>query len=547
MAGNLIQTTPSAYTYPLLIKHVLGPGLAYAPEREIVYRDLKRQTYRTLGRRIGQLASGLASLGIDPGDVVAVMDWDSHRYLESFFAIPMMGAVLLTVNVRLSPEQIAYTLNHARAKIILVNGDFLPCLAAIKDRLETVQRYVLMTDTSPPTESAGRFAAEYEQLLESSPADYVFPDFDENTRATTFYTTGTTGPPKGVYFSHRQLVLHTFALLMVFGLQPQQGRFHRQDVYMPITPMFHVHAWGFPYAATMAGAKQVYPGRYAPDLLLALKSKEGVTLSHCVPTILQMMLNCPSAKDADLSGWKIVIGGAALPTSLAKAALARGIDVFGGYGMSETCPLLTVSHLKPHLLIDDEVQVRAKSGRAVPFVDLRIVDEHMRDVAHDGQATGEVVARAPWLTQGYLGNPDASEQLWSGGYLHTGDMGKMDPDGYLQIADRIKDVIKSGGEWISSVALEDIILQNPCVGEAAVIGRPDPKWGERPMALIVLKQEFAATTRADDIRAHIAGYAERGAISKLAVPEHILLVETLDRTSVGKLNKKALREKYCAP
>jgi fatty-acyl-CoA synthase len=546
MASNLVPVTPSAYTYPLLIKHLLEAGLAYAPENEIVYRDLKRFTYRALGRRVGQLASGLVGLDIEPGDVVAVMDWDSHRYLESFFAIPMMGAVLLTVNVRLSPEQIAYTLNNAHAKLVLVNSDFLPILGAIKDKLETVEACVLITDTGIASGSAMAFAAEYEQLLASSSADYAFPDFDENTRATTFYTTGTTGLPKGVYFSHRQLVLHTLALLAVFGLQPQQGRFHREDVYMPITPMFHVHAWGFPFAATMAGVKQVYPGRYAPDLLLALKANEGVTLSHCVPTILQMLLGCPSAKDADLSGWKLVIGGAALPTSLAKAALARGMDIFSGYGMSETCPVLTVSHLKPHLLVEDEAQLRAKSGVGVPFVELRIVDSEMREVIHDGKATGEVIARAPWLTQGYLGNPDASEQLWAGGYLHTGDIGKIDPEGYLQISDRIKDVIKSGGEWISSVALEDLILLHPRVAEAAVIGAPDPKWGERPMAVVVLKQEHAGTNCADDIRAHLSRCAERGIISKLAVPERILLVETLERTSVGKLNKKVMREKYCS-
>jgi acyl-CoA synthetase (AMP-forming)/AMP-acid ligase II len=340
-------------------------------------------------------------------------------------------------------------------------------------------------------------------------------------------------------------VLHTLGLLTVFGLQPKQGRFDRDDVYMPITPMFHVHGWGFPFAATMAGAKQVYPGRYAPEVLLALKAKEGVTFSHCVPTILQMLLGCPAGKDADLSGWKVVIGGAALPTSLAKAALARGIDIFGGYGMSETCPLLTVAHLKSHMTVEDEALLRAKSGRAVPFVDLRIVDEAMHDVAHDDQATGEVVARAPWLTQAYLQNPEASEQLWAGGYLHTGDIGKMDSEGYLQITDRIKDVIKSGGEWISSVALEDLILQHPCVAEAAVIGRPDVKWGERPMALVVLKPEFAGKAGADDIHAHVAARAEQGKISKLAVPEHILLVRALEKTSVGKLDKKAMRAKYC--
>ena len=532
----------------MLIKHILDAPLAYASAQEIVYRDSKRYTYRTLRERIGRLASALTQLGVQPGDTVAVMDWDSHRYLECFFAVPMMGAVLQTVNIRLAPEQILYTLNHAGAKTLLVNSDFLPCLDQIKDKLETVRAFVQIADGPEPTPSEIAFASEYERLLASGSQNHEFPDFDENTRATTFYTTGTTGLPKGVYFSHRQLVLHTLGLLAVFGLQPGQGRFHRDDVYMPITPMFHVHAWGFPFAATMAGVKQVYPGRYVAETLLALKHKEGVTFSHCVPTILQMLLASPAAKDLDLAGWKIIIGGAALPTSLAKAALARGIDVFAGYGMSETCPVLTVAHLKSPLPdTDEELAIRVKAGLPVPLVSLRIVDEQMRDVAHDGKATGEVVARAPWLTQGYLHNAGASEQLWAGGYLHTGDIGTIDRDGYLQITDRIKDVIKSGGEWISSVGLEDIILQHPGVGEAAVIGMPDAKWGERPMALIVIKRDFAGKLCTADIQTHIQNYANQGVISKLAIPQQILLVDTLERTSVGKLNKKAMREKYCGP
>ena len=548
MTDNLIEATASAYAHPLLIKHILDAPLAYAAKQEIVYRDLKRCSYETLRGRIGRLASALTQLGVEPGDTVAVMDWDSHRYLECFFAVPMMGAVLQTVNVRLSPEQILYTLNHAGAKIVLVNSDFLVCLNQIEDKLETVRQFVLITDGPDGVESTIGFVSDYERLLASGNPDHEFPEFDENTRATTFYTTGTTGLPKGVYFSHRQLVLHTLALLAVFGMQAGQGRFHRDDVYMPITPMFHVHGWGFPFAATMAGVKQVYPGRYVPESLLALKHKEGVTFSHCVPTILQMLLASPAAKDVDLAGWKIIIGGAALPTSLAKSALARGIDVFAGYGMSETCPVLTVAHLKSGASdADEEIAIRVKSGLPIPLVKLRIVDEQMRDVECDGKATGEIVARAPWLTQGYLHNAGASEQLWAGGYLHTGDIGTIGGDGYLQVTDRTKDVIKSGGEWISSVAIEDIILQHPGVSEAAVIGMPDTKWGERPMALIVVKRDFAGKLCAADIETHIRRYANEGVISRLAVPQQILLVDVLDHTSVGKLNKRALREKYCAP
>jgi len=538
LAHSLDPATPSAYPYRLLIKHLLEAGVVYAPEREIVYRDVKRQTYRDLARRVGQLASGLAGLGIEQGDVVAIMDWDSHRYLEGFFAVPMMGAVLLTVNVRLSPEQIAFTINQARAKLLLVNSEFLPIISVIKDRLETVKRYVLISDRDAP-ESPAPFVAEYEHLVESSPQDHAFADLDENTPATTFFTTGTTGDPKGVYFSHRQIVLHTFSMIAALALQSRHGRLDRDDVYMPITPMFHSHAWGLPYVATMAGLKQVYPGRYSPDNLLALKKKEGVTISHCVPTILQMMLAAPSAKSADLSGWKILVGGAALPVSLAKAALARGIDVFGGYGMSETGPVLTISLLKSNVEYQDEAVVRAEAGLPIPFVELRTIDASGRD----SEAPGEIVVRAPWLTQSYLGNPEASETLWSGGYLHTGDIGKVDHEGALHITDRMKDVIKSGGEWISSLALENIILHHPAVAEAAVIGTPDPKWGERPLALVVLKEDHAGTS-SDDIHAYILNCAEHGAISKLAVPERILLAQSLEKTSIGKINKKALREKF---
>jgi fatty-acyl-CoA synthase len=546
MSASLIEHTPSAYDYPLLIKHLLYTPLATAPEQEIVYRDISRYTYRTLRQRIGRLASGLAGLGVKPGDTVAVMDWDSHRYLESYFAIPMMGAVLEMINIRLSPGQILYTLNHAGADVILCHTDFLPILVSISNRLETAKTFILLSDEGEHPQSSIAFAAAYEDLLASRAEDFDFPDFDENTRATTFYTTGTTGNPKGVYFSHRQLVLHTLAVLGSLASTPEHQRFHRGDVYMPITPMFHVHAWGVPYVATAMGTKQVYPGRYLPDMLLALIQQEHVTFSHCVPTILHMMLSSPASQNIDLSGWKVVIGGSALPKGLAKLAMDKGIDIFGGYGMSETCPIVSLAQLKPNMTeldADTEIAYRTKAGVPAQLVDLRIVDENMQDVPHDGKASGEVVVRAPWLTQGYLHDSANSENLWHGGYLHTNDIGTIDPQGYLLITDRIKDVVKSGGEWISSLVIEDIVSQHPGVSEVAVIGMPDEKWGERPLALVVLKQESVSVVTEQLIQAHVRVWAERGAISKWAVPE-VRFVEYLDKTSVGKLDKKVLRQKY---
>ena len=534
--------TPSAYAYPLLVKQLLHAARATAGGQEIVYRDRRRHTYREFFERLPRLANALAGLGVGPGSTVAVMDWDSHRYLEAFFAVPMMGAVLQTVNVRLSPEQILYTLNHARADVLLVNAEFVPLLAIIKDQLETVKRFVLISDDGATLGSFGiPYDGEYEALLAAASPDYDFPDFDENTRATTFYTTGTTGLPKGVYFSHRQLVLHTLAVATALGSAAGQGRVHRDDVYMPITPMFHVHAWGMPYLATMLGMKQVYPGRYSPDMLLKLIASEGVSFSHCVPTILHMLLTDKAGANVDLSGCKMIIGGAAFPKGLAAAALARGMDVFSGYGMSETCPILTIAHVRGALPdADAEAAERIRTGYPIPLVDLRTVDGDMLDADRDGKATGEIVVRTPWLTQGYLHNPPASEDLWAGGYLHTGDIGTLDPRGMLTVTDRLKDVIKTGGEWVSSLALESIISQHPAVNEVAVIGVKDDKWGERPLAMVVLKAGQAVTV--EDIKGHVQAFADAGHISKFAVPDRVLFVDNLARTSVGKLNKKAMRE-----
>ena len=313
--------------------------------------------------------------------------------------------------------------------------------------------------------------------------------------------------------------------------------------------MFHVHAWGIPYIATAMGLKQVYPGRYTPDVLMSLVRDEGVTFSHCVPTILHMLLNSPESNGVDLSGWKVIIGGSALPKALCKEAMERGIDVFTGYGMSETCPILTLAHLEPDMLElhdDDQVEYRCKSGRPIPLVDLRIVDEKMCDVPHDGRSAGEVVVRAPWLTQGYLKDPESSERLWQGGYLHTHDVANIDARGYLKICDRTKDVIKSGGEWLSSLAIEDVIAQHRGVSEVAVIAVEDPAWGERPMALVVAKPDWVGKIAIDEIKAFVSAQVEQGVMSKWAVPDRVLFLPALDKTSVGKLDKKVLREKYQA-
>ena len=316
MPVKLVRPTPEAYLYPLLIKHLLHAPLTRSPDQEIVYRDLRRRTYRDFRERIGRLASGLTRIGIEQGDVVAVLEWDSDRYHECYFAVPMMGAVLQTVNVSLTPDDIAFTLNDRGAKAILFNIDFLPLVEKIRDKLTTVESFVVMHDRPelPPIELP--IKAEYEALLSVGSPYFQFPDFDENACATTFHTTGTTGRPKAVHFSHRQLVLHTLVGLVEYGVTPVQGRFHRDDVYMPLTPMFHVHAWGCPYTATLSGAKLVFPGRYAPDTLLRLMVKEKVTFTHCVPTILQMLLDAPGSENYDLSGLKMVVGGAALPLSL---------------------------------------------------------------------------------------------------------------------------------------------------------------------------------------------------------------------------------------
>jgi fatty-acyl-CoA synthase len=543
MSDNLIQRTMSAYAYPLLNKNLLQAPDVDEPQQQIVYRDQMRFSYAEFRQRVCRLANALTDMGVKPGDTVAVMDFDSHRYLECYYAVPMLGAVLHMVNIRLSPEQILYTIDHAEDDYILVNEEFLPILEQIKGRIDAVKGYILLQDGTQQPETSLRFEGEYEALLDAAGDQFEFAEFDEHTRATTFYTTGTTGLPKGVYFSHRQLVLHTLGALAALGTPAEQGRFHQQDVYMPITPMFHVHAWGLPFVATALGVKQVYPGKYAPDMLLKLIEREKVTFSHCVPTILHLLMNHPLYQEVDLSNWKVVIGGAAMPQAMCKAGLEKGIDIFTGYGMSETCPILTLAQVtEKDLCLDDEVELRCKTGRPIPLVELRVADENLEEVPRDGESVGEIVVRAPWLTQGYLKDQRNSENLWRGGYLHTGDVANRNKQDYVKITDRIKDVIKIGGEWISSLELEDLLSTHPAVGEVAVIGLPDDKWGEKPLALVVKKEGVEISEK--ELAKHIHGFIDKGIISKEVVLLKARFVEAIDKTSVGKINKKALREKY---
>ena len=539
---KILEPAQGAYQYPLLIKSLLLSGKRYETDQEIVYADKLRYSYRTLNERIHRLANALTAAGVKAGDTVAILDWDSHRYLECFFAVPMIGAILHTVNIRLSPEQIIYTMNHAEDDLVLLHDDFLPLIEQVHGELETVKGYIQLSDEGAPATQLP-VVGEYEALLAQAANHYDFPDFDENSVATTFYTTGTTGNPKGVYFSHRQLVLHTLNAVGTLGVYDGLPLLRSGDVYMPITPMFHVHAWGVPYVATLMGVKQVYPGRYEPNALVRLYREEGVTFSHCVPTVLQMILNAEEAKAIDLSNWKLLLGGSALTQGLAEQAADRGIQVNTGYGMSETCPLLCTTYLRKEDLsqpMSDQLTERTKTGVAVPMVELKIIDALGAPVPHDGESVGEVVVRAPWLTQGYLKEPEKGAELWHNGWLHTGDVASIDARHVVEIKDRMKDVIKTGGEWISSLDLENMLSQHPGVAAVAVVGVPDQKWDERPIALVVPVP--GVKVNQIELELHLQQFVDNGHINKWAIPKQIRLVDDIPKTSVGKINKKLIRE-----
>lgn len=533
MTDLLPRDPPAAPVQSLTIGSLLNAGLAGSTGRQIVYRHQPPMSYRDLQERVGQLASLLRDHGVEPGDTVAMLDWDSDRYLACYFAVPMMGAVLQTVNIRLSSDQIRYTLQQSRARVLIVHYDFMPLVEAIRHDLPDARNYVLIAEGASDA-LPGWACGFYEDLLARSPADFPFDEMlDENCVATKFYTTGTTGLPKGVTFTHRQLVLHSLAVATALGADGQLGY---RDVYMPLTPMFHVHAWGLPYVATMLGLTQIYPGRYEASRIVDLYQRHGISLSHCVPTVLRMVMDAADAQGIVLDGWKMLIGGAALSPDTLEAAQALGLRLVAGYGMSETGPVVSLMRASAQ---PESGHSPARSGYPLPLVRVSVVDDAMQPVPHDDRSHGELVVRSPWLTPGYIGDAAASTELWRGGWLHTQDVATLHNDGSLQIRDRLKDVIKSGGEWICSQTLEALISADADVAQVAVIGVPHPQWQERPVALVVPRQ--GVTPDIGRIMQLLDAAVERGEISRYAKLDRIEIVDDLPLTSVGKIDKKAIR------
>ncbi|MFW7523646.1 long-chain-fatty-acid--CoA ligase [Vibrio ostreicida] len=493
----------------------------------IVYSDVLTYTYEKLSERIKRLSSSLVNMGVSKGDVVAIADWDSHRYLEMYFSVPMIGATLMTCNIRLSKEKKEYTLNHSGAKFFFVHSDFCNDIQDSKDVFPNLVNYIQINEDDSTDD-------QYEALISAGTPEFVFPDVDEACVATLFYTSGTTGLPKGVFFTHRQLVLHTLSLSSSLGSNKNGQRLHNEDVYLPLTPMFHVHAWGLPYVATMMGLKQVYAGKYCAKSLCNLIEKEGVTFTHSVPTLLTMLLDEAEKKKANLGQLKVLVGGALLPQPLMERAVNQGIDVWAGYGMSETGPVIAVNKIK-HGQSDE---ARCYAGQPIPFVDIDIVPEFY---LNDGQrAVGEITVLAPWVTPSYFRDEKSTLLQWVKGRFYTGDIGYLNDNGTLVITDRKKDLIKSGGEWLSPSELEDRAREVDSVEEVAFIAWPDEKWGERPVAFVVPKKNVTSSDIRKRINKHFVNLIEQGQLSRFSCPDLIVTVEELPKTSVGKTDKKNL-------
>lgn len=550
------QQAQEAYGFPLIIKQLLNRAKIASTDQTISYADKVTYTYAEFFKRVNRLANVLKNMGLHAGDVVAVMDWDSHRYLEAYFAVPMSGMILQTVNVRLAEDKVLYTINHAKPKALLLNAEFEPMAKNYRHEAPSIEQVIWLDDTQYSKDQYGKdninpkqasmpdyVDGEYEAMLAAADDTFDFPDFDENTIATTFYTSGTTGDPKGVFFTHRQIVLQTLASTLATALNAEGQGVRYNDVYMPMTPLFHVHAWCWPYGATMIGLKQVYPGRYLAPMLVDLIEQHNVTLSHGVPAILQMLLKEMDTRGRKFNGLKLMVGGSKINEGLAKNAIDSGIEFMPGFGMSESCPVVAraVFDDKTDVMsMDEQISYRCLSGSPIMLVSMEIWDENGKALPMDGESTGELVMRSPWLTQSYFKNPEAGNELWRGGWMHTQDIASISFNGTLKITDRLKDVIKSGGEWVSSLEVETVLSFHPSVDDIAVIGVPDERWGERPLALVVLKSDYI-DTKADDILALGHQAVEKGHLPKYGIPSEIKFLAEMPRTSVGKLDKKRMR------
>lgn len=535
------------YQYQLTLRMFLEHGINYAPDQIIKYRDEFQYTYTDHFRRVKKLCNALKSLGVKEGDAVGMLEWDTYRYLEAHWAIPLSGCMFHTVNVRMSPEQIEYCINNAKDSVLFVSEDFIPLIQGMKDKLPTIKKYVIMTDR-PDGKVPGVSlpdAVGYEELLAGQPDVFEFPEISENSRAALCYTSGTTGNPKGVVFTHRELVMHAIAVCIQWGIFPPLN-FHAGQTYMPLTPLFHVQGWGVPYFAFMMGCRYILPGKYEPDKLLRWIHEEKVDVSHCVTTILHMLVFHPDAEKYDLSNWRVGLGGAKETRQLAERAWKLGIKTISCYGMTETCPAMALGQPrvdKKDIPFDDQIGYIIRSGLPWVFGRRRVVDDSMKEVPNDGKTVGAIQVRTPWCTHEYLTDPENTKKLWENEWLNTGDVGYVDKEGYLMVTDRVKDAIKSGGEWISTLIIEDAVSLHPAVLECAVIGIPDARWDERPCACIALKP--GQTASAEDIRNHLLRYAEEGKIEKWWIPDlpaGYKFIPAIPHNFIGKIDKIALRK-----
>lgn len=526
--------------YPLTLHHILERAHRLFPGKEIATKigvEMHQYTYADFYARVAKLADALACLGIRRGDRVATLAWNSYRHLELYFGIPCMGAVLHTLNLRLPPDQLAYITNHAEDQAIFVDASLVPLLERIAGELKTVKHLVIMGEVAGPPNLPG--VHDYEDLLSSSAASFAWPRLDENEAAGMCYTSGTTGHPKGVVYSHRSMYLHSLALALADTCGLSEA-----DVAMPVVPMFHAMAWGFPYTATLVGAKQVFPGPHLqPRDLAELIQAEKITITAGVPTLWIGLQRLLSSERYDVSSLRsMVVGGAAAPRFLIEGFEKNlGIPILHAWGMTETSPLGTVARLKSPMLAwpeSDRFAVRCKQGIPVPGVELRAVDEKGREVPWDGKTMGELQIRGPWIAREYYKDPRSADSFHEG-WFRTGDVVTIDSEGYIQIVDRTKDLVKSGGEWISTVELENAIMASPKVLEAAVIAVPHPKWQERPLAVVVPKPEFKPSLGKEEILALL-----RPHFPSWYLPDDVVFIEALPKTSVGKFDKKVLRQMY---